>query len=247
MHAPQGFPTALLRAAQGKLAASGGDRVAAADAFIECGWTLDAMRVSSPGVLPWRSELARLLVDDGELERARELAQTELDLARTLAGPAAAARALHVLALTYERPQRVALLRNAREILVGSRALLTHAAVTVELGVTLRHLREAADARTFLTEGHALAAQCRCAPMVTRAREELAMLGVAPRRASAFGPEALTPGEIRVARLAAQGKSNAEIAQHLFVTRKTIEKHLASAYRKLGIESRTQLGDAIEL
>jgi DNA-binding CsgD family transcriptional regulator len=83
--------------------------------------------------------------------------------------------------------------------------------------------------------------------MVTRAREELAMLGVAPRRASAFGPEALTPGEIRVARLAAQGKSNAEIAQHLFVTRKTIEKHLASAYRKLGIESRTQLGDAIEL
>jgi DNA-binding NarL/FixJ family response regulator len=45
--------------------------------------------------------------------------------------------------------------------------------------------------------------------------------------------------------MAAAGASNPEIAQALFVTKKTIESHLASAYRKLGIRSRAELADAL--
>jgi DNA-binding CsgD family transcriptional regulator len=54
----------------------------------------------------------------------------------------------------------------------------------------------------------------------------------------------LTPSERRVTRLAAQGRTNREIAQVLFITTKTVEVHLSSAYRKLGISSRSQLHGA---
>jgi DNA-binding CsgD family transcriptional regulator len=59
------------------------------------------------------------------------------------------------------------------------------------------------------------------------------------------GIDALTPTELRVARLAAEGASNPEIAQALFVTVKTIETHLGHAYRKLGIGSRSELRGAL--
>jgi DNA-binding CsgD family transcriptional regulator len=57
--------------------------------------------------------------------------------------------------------------------------------------------------------------------------------------------DALTPSELRVARLAAGGRSNREIAGELYVTLKAIEGHLARAYAKLGIEGRSQLADAV--
>jgi DNA-binding CsgD family transcriptional regulator len=55
------------------------------------------------------------------------------------------------------------------------------------------------------------------------------------------GPAALTPSERRVAEIAADGASNREIAQALFVTTKTVEVHLTSAYRKLGVRGRAEL------
>jgi DNA-binding NarL/FixJ family response regulator len=57
--------------------------------------------------------------------------------------------------------------------------------------------------------------------------------------------QAQTPSEQRVAAMAATGMTNRVIAQSLFVTAKTIEVHLSSAYRKLGIGSRTQLSQAL--
>jgi DNA-binding CsgD family transcriptional regulator len=55
------------------------------------------------------------------------------------------------------------------------------------------------------------------------------------------GVAALTASELRVCQLAAEGMSNAEIAQALFVTRRTVETHLGNAYRKLDIASRDEL------
>jgi DNA-binding CsgD family transcriptional regulator len=59
------------------------------------------------------------------------------------------------------------------------------------------------------------------------------------------GVDALTPSERRVADLGAEGLTNREIAQALFVTEKTVEGHLAHAYRKLDIQTRTGLGQAL--
>jgi DNA-binding CsgD family transcriptional regulator len=55
------------------------------------------------------------------------------------------------------------------------------------------------------------------------------------------GVESLTPSERRTATMAAEGMSNREIAQALFVTLRTVEMHLSNVFRKLGLTSRTQL------
>jgi DNA-binding CsgD family transcriptional regulator len=60
-----------------------------------------------------------------------------------------------------------------------------------------------------------------------------------------MGRQQLTASERRVAELAADGHSNPEIAQILFVTRKTVETHLGSVYRKLGITRRARLAQAL--
>jgi DNA-binding CsgD family transcriptional regulator len=69
--------------------------------------------------------------------------------------------------------------------------------------------------------------------------------GARPRRIALSGVESLTPSERRVAEMAAEGGTNREIAQALFVTPKTVEVHLSSAYRKLSIRSRSQLSKAL--
>jgi DNA-binding CsgD family transcriptional regulator len=90
-----------------------------------------------------------------------------------------------------------------------------------------------------------VAHRCGASAMVARAREELQLTGARPRRIALSGRDALTPGERRVADLAAEGMSNKEIAQALFVTLRTVEMHLSNAYRKLGIGSREGLADAL--
>ncbi len=55
-------------------------------------------------------------------------------------------------------------------------------------------------------------------------------------------PAELTPGEQRIAELAATGLTNREVAAAAFVSAKTVEANLARAYRKLGIRSRAELG-----
>ena len=69
--------------------------------------------------------------------------------------------------------------------------------------------------------------------------------GAKPRRDAITGRDALTPAELRVARLAAKGLTNREIAQALFITTKTAKAHLNRVYRKLEISRRGQLGDAL--
>ena len=77
-----------------------------------------------------------------------------------------------------------------------------------------------------------------------RARTELEATGV---RLSADAPDtlALTPQEANVARLAAQGRTNAEISSTLFVSVNTVDYHLRKVFQKLGISSRRQLADRL--
>jgi DNA-binding NarL/FixJ family response regulator len=75
---------------------------------------------------------------------------------------------------------------------------------------------------------------------------ELHATGARPRASDMSGPDALTPSERRVADLAAEGQTNRDIAQALFVTPKTVEVHLSNTYRKLGTGSRRELARALE-
>ena len=83
-------------------------------------------------------------------------------------------------------------------------------------------------------------------PWAARARAELAASGVKDQRTTMAssghdGLQELSPQELQVARIAARGQNNVEVAAALFVSRKTVEAHLTRVYRKLGIRSRTEL------
>jgi DNA-binding CsgD family transcriptional regulator len=106
---------------------------------------------------------------------------------------------------------------------------------------SLRHERARRAAREPLREALEIARRCGATRLLARAREELAASGARPRRLAQTGREALTPAELRVARLAAGGLANREIARTLVVSVKTVETQLGHAYAKLGIRSRSEL------
>jgi DNA-binding NarL/FixJ family response regulator len=80
------------------------------------------------------------------------------------------------------------------------------------------------------------------APWAARARAEVMATGLpsAPRAEPALAAR-LTPQELQIARLAAQGRSNKDIAAQLFLSPKTVAYHLYKAYPKLGVAARTDL------
>lgn len=200
----------------------------------------------APAFWTWRPLGARALAALGEYDEARQTAQEQLRVARRwgTAGPVAAA--LRSLAAAEQGEARVDLLTQARSVLEGSREGLERMHVLLELGTALRHLRRQSESREPLLEALELAERGGAAFVAERARAELAATGIRRRRRTFLaGIEALTPSERRVANMASEGMSNPEIAQSLFVTRKTVEKHLANVYAKLGIGSRGELPQAL--
>ena len=131
--------------------------------------------------------------------------------------------------------------RGARGLAGAARA---RAALT-DLGAALRRANRRAEARGFLEEGLALAGRCGARALAKRARTELRAAGGRSSDPEGTGVEQLTASERRVAELAAEGLSNPEIAQALFVTRKTVETHLGHVYRKLDISGRGKLVHAL--
>ena len=139
----------------------------------------------------------------------------------------------------------LAMLEEAVDVLADSPAKLEHAKARTELGAALRRAKGRSEARDQLRHAVELATICGAAPLAARAETELLATGARPRRIALSGLESLTPSERRVAEMAAGGPTNREIAQALFVTAKTVEVHLSSVYRKLGISSRSQLPAAL--
>ena len=116
----------------------------------------------------------------------------------------------------------------------------------VDLGSVQRRHGQRSESRDPLRRALELAHLSGARGLAERAREELAAAGSRPRSVFRTGVDSLTASELRTARLAAQGLGNVEIAQLLFVTRKTVEKHLGNAYTKLEIASREELPAALD-
>jgi DNA-binding NarL/FixJ family response regulator len=139
----------------------------------------------------------------------------------------------------------VDMLQEAVTVLERSHARLEHAKALADLGSALRRERRGTDAREPLRRALELADACSADALVEHIRAELYATGARPRTTALGGVDALTASERRVAAFAAEGQSNRDIAQALFVTPKTVEVHLSNAYRKLGIRSRRELASAL--
>jgi DNA-binding CsgD family transcriptional regulator len=246
---PAGVGTVLIPAARGRLRLAQGRPADALADFEACqalfGPDAWGMPIRETGYVHARSAAALALLQLGRRHDARQLADAELADVRVFGAPRALGIALRAAGLARERKAGLALLRESVAALDGSPARLERARSLADFGAALRRSGERAAARDPLAQALELAARCGARPLAARARDELRAAGARPRRAWRTGVGALTPSELRVARLAAEGRSNREIATELYVTLKAVEGHLAHVYAKLGIEGRGQLAPAL--
>jgi DNA-binding CsgD family transcriptional regulator len=241
------LPHGFLLHARGEVALAAGDPDAAFASFTDAGTHLrERYCLTNPAVVPWRTGAATALVALGEWARALELAEIALAEARPTESSLAVGGALRAAAAASRSGQRIEFLREAVAVLAPSGAQLEHMRALCDLGAALRHARQTRASREMLDRAVILARQRGATATARRAQRELRLSGARPSRGPADQQATrLTPGERRVAELAAQDLSNARIAQRLFITLRTVESHLTQTYRKLGIRSRAGLAQAL--
>ncbi len=188
----------------------------------------------------------RALLATGERGEALSLAEKDVRMTRAFGAPAVTSAALVALGVCQDdRDQAIGLLEEAVGEAQRSESRMAVLAALVELGGAQRRAGHRAPAREPLRAAIDLADRTGATGFGDRARDELRATGARPRRQRLSGPASLTASERRVANLAVEGRTNRQIAQELFVTRKTVEMHLSNAYLKLDIASRAGLEAAL--
>jgi DNA-binding CsgD family transcriptional regulator len=235
----------VLRHARGRLRFAQRRVGQALDDFRAAGEIATRTLASSPTFAPWRSDAALAELALGDTEAARRLSEEELELARGFGAPRALGVALRAAGLVAGGPRGEALLREAIEVLGRPDDRLERARALADLGAVLRRTNRRVEARQMLREAVDAAYRVGAEPIASRAEIELRATGAKPRRVLLTGLEALTASERRIAELAAEGLSNPQIAQTLFVTSRTVEGHLTHVFQKLDINARTDLLTAL--
>ncbi len=224
----------------GLLEVSLGRHPAAARVLASVGRVARASGLAEPGVVPWAQEYAEALIRQGCADDARfvlsGLGHHADDTGRRTLR--AVVQRCHGLAARedFEPPLRAAL-----DLLEEADAPFERSRTQLCLGERLRRAGRRRDARVWLEQASEVFVDLGATAWLQRADAELAATGIRARRRDPSTASQLTPQELRVAQLVAEGATNREAASALFVTPKTIDTHLSSVYRKLGVRSRVEL------
>jgi DNA-binding CsgD family transcriptional regulator len=234
-------PAAVLRLARGRLrlaerrpAEALADALAAGDIALRSG-------ARSPGFLAWRSAAALAHAALGEREAALAAAEEEVGLARAFGGRRTLGVALRTAGVVAGGDEGERLLRESVGCFAEAGVTLERGRALAELGALLRRSNRRREARELLAEALDGAHHAGAAMLAEHVETELRATGARPRRAVLRGVASLTASERRVAELAADGLTNREIAQALFVTMRTVEGHLTRVFAKLDVSSRRDL------
>ncbi len=122
---------------------------------------------------------------------------------------------------------------------------LARARLSLAYGTWLRRQRRVAESRTELRSARDLLDAIGARYLADRAQQELGAGGEAPRHRGIDVLDQLTPQELQIARLAAEGLSNREIGTRLYLSHRTVGSHLYRVFPKLGVTSRAQLHTAL--
>ncbi len=188
-------------------------------------------------------QLVRIALASGD----RELAEAATAIAERRREinpgvPAIRASAHHARGLLTGDPE---LLAQAATILQAGRRRLALASALEDLGVAETHAGRTEPAITALDRALAIHAACGASWDLARVRQRLRRLGVRRRLVSERRPSrgwaALTDSELAVVRLVAEGLTNREVAERLYISPHTVSGHLRHAFEKLGITSRVAL------
>jgi DNA-binding CsgD family transcriptional regulator len=145
------------------------------------------------------------------------------------------------MALVSAGPEAEERYREAIKQLGNCRMVAHLARAHLVYGEWLRREGRRRDAREHLRTAHGLLSDMGAEAFAERAARELHATGEQPRKRSPQPTDALTAQEAHIARLVATGATSREVAAQLFLSPRTIEAHLRSIFRKLGITSRRQL------
>jgi len=201
-----------------------------------------ATRILATGAEPFAAlvlvDLAEVAAECGEIETAAEAAKHLRAVARRIDQ-----NVYHALAaMGAASCGDIGAGRRAVELLSASGCRAFHARALDLLG---RSLLDSDRAEALEVLGQAAVAFDACGAVWRRDRTRQILRGLGARgrkaAAAALGPAALSQRERQVARLAADGKTAREIAERLFISERTVETHLANAYVKLGVRSKTEL------
>ena len=222
----------------GVLALSRGQGNAAAGWLASLPSAEEALGVGEPGIFQLGADVAEALLLVGDVDGA-EAAVTALE--RHHGHPWASGAGLRGRAMLHaargDLDRAIAGHLAALDALAAAGQPLEIGRTLLALGVTQRRAKQRAAARRSLEAATAAFAEVEAPLWAERATAEIGRLG---GRRTADRDE-LTEAERRIAELAADGRSNRDIAALLFVSERTVESNLTRAYRKLGVRSRTQL------
>ncbi|MFE9750518.1 LuxR C-terminal-related transcriptional regulator [Saccharothrix saharensis] len=211
----------------------------AVDDYRSCGRVLGSAGVHNPAVIPWRATAALGAVAVRRFDLAAVLAEEDLAAARRWGAPRAVGRALRALALARRDSRSVALLGEAAELFDLARATDEVMRTLFDLGLLHAERGDVPACRGALEVVGELARVHDNG--LWRDRTAAALARLAPRAE----PVQLTEQELRTARLAVTGYTNRQIAETMNVQQRTVEFHLSSTYRKLGISGRRELPESL--
>lgn len=212
----------------------------ALDDLYRCGRAMTELDMQSPLLTPWWADAA---VMAAVLGRRADVVAVVLDGAELLSRwstPESVGFSLMARGLVSGR-RAVALVGQAVEKFATLPPGIQHARAQLLLGWACLTAGDERTARSHLRTAVLLALRCEHRPLADRARQLLLDAGGRMRMSEDVEQGGLTVSEHRVARMAAAGETNREIADALFVTLRTVELHLTRVYRKLGLSGRSQL------
>jgi DNA-binding NarL/FixJ family response regulator len=240
------FPHVLPLWARARVRLAQGDTAGAIQDLRRCAERCLPGGIVDTGWAPWRSDLALALSRASEPgDEPPALIDEELRLATESGANRARGIALRARGLLVGGDDGVELLSEAVDVLADTSARLEHVRAQVDFGAALRRRRNRQLARAPLSEALETSLRLGARALAARAHEELTASGARPRNPYRRGVDSLTVSERRVARIAAAGRTNREIAEELYVSLKTVESHLRSVYSKLGIAGRPELAEAL--
>ena len=186
-------------------------------------------------------ELIEAAIRTGHLELAAETDRRLSDRSQASGTDWALGIAARAHALLVDDGRADDFYGEAIERLARTRVAVDLARAHLLYGEWLRRQRRRLDARNELRTAHEMFTGFGMEAFAERARVELLASGERTRKRTVETLDQLTPQELQIARLAAHGSSNREIAAQLFISPSTVEYHLHKAFRKLDVKSRTQL------
>ena len=195
--------------------------------------------LGEPATVMWQPELVEAYIRVGRTREARRALATLAEQAHRADGVwsrAVTSRCRGLLDHDIDRHFHEALRLHALTPMPFERAR-----TELAYGSRLRRAGRRTEAREQLERAFGGFEALGAVPWARQAREEIAASGAGLPRRRERPADDLSPRELQVALAAAEGLTNREVAARLFLSEKTIERHLGSVYRKLGLRSRTEL------